>query len=218
MAALLLTIGLAASHAAPFFGDIAGGQIFSGYGMTSGGGVNNAIAEGFTMTQSISLASVDTYLSGFQAAAGSSFGLSIFSDSGNKPGADLFDLSTNLSLASSGSPQLVTWTGSGSFALNAGTKYWLELYATNPNSATGSSVQWDGALDQSFSQVNPSGSGATDVGQLRSVNNGGVFSGSPTTSELRTAFQLNAIPEPTSATLAGVTGLFLIVRRKRGSR
>ncbi len=217
-AAFLLSLAGVPLHADTFFGDILGNQVFSGYGMASGGGVNNAIAQGFTMTQTISLGSVDTYLSQFQFGAGSSFALSIYSDSGNLPGTDLFDLSANLAPASSGSPQLITWTGTGSLTLTSGTKYWLELYATNPNSPTGSSLQWDGALDQSFAQVNPTGPGATDVGQLRTVNNGGVFSGSPNTSELRTTFQLNsAVPEPGSGAMLGVAGLVLAsVRRRSG--
>lgn len=197
-----------------FFGDVAGNQPFSGYGIAPGGGVNNAIAQGFLMTQTLSLSSVDLILQNFQPAAGSNLALSIYSDAGNKPGVDLYDLSTNISIPTSGSPAQVTFSGSGSFTLNSGTTYWLNLYATNPSSPTGTSVQWTGALSPGFTQVNPSGSSASDVGQLRSIGNGNSFSGTPSTSELRTAFQLNSVPEPSGLVLLALGGA-LITRRHR---
>lgn len=214
--AILLSLGLiSASRAATFFGDISGNQLFSGYGLGPGGGINNAIAEGFTMTQTISLTSVDIYLSNFQPAAGSNLALSIFSDVGNKPGVDLYDLSTDISIATSGTPALVTLSGSGSFTLTSGTHYWLDLYATNPASTTGNTVEWDNVLNGSFGQVNPTGSGATDNGQLRSIGSGNTFSGSPSTTEQRTSFQLNSVPEPGCAGFLTLGSAVLTLSRRR---
>ncbi len=201
----IITLTLTA-RADDIYGDIAGNIVGSGYGMGPGGGVNNFIAEGFTMTGTYNLQSVDIILSLFSSAQGSNFALSIFSDN-NGPNTDLYDLSTNVT-GSAGAPADANFTGSGSFILNAGTKYWLELYATNPASQTGSTLQWDGE----FSQITPttvfatpSGPGATEIGQLR------TFSGGVTTSELRTAFQLNGVlvPEPSSLILLGLSGLSL---------
>ena len=167
------------------YGDIAGGnQVFSGYGIGPGGGTNNYIAEGFTMTNYYDLQSVDIILSQFQPQAGSNFALSIFSNGpGNVPGTDLYDLSTNISIPTSGSPATVNLTGTGHFLLNNNTTYWLELYATNPSSPIGSALQWDGVYTPNFSGfATPTGPGATEVGQIR------TFSGGVTTSELRRRF------------------------------
>ena len=157
------------------------------------------------MTQTTSLASVSVYLSQFSAGAGSDLALSIYSSSGGTPGTDLYDLSTNVTVPgpTSGTPALETFAGSGSFTLSAGTTYWLDLYAINPGSQTGTYLQWDGAYDSGFNQVNPAGTGATDIGQLRSVGAGNPPTGTPSTSELRTAFQLNgdSVPEPAIFTL-----------------
>jgi hypothetical protein len=213
VAAALLTFVSTEARAALIIGDIvSGGNIASGYGTGPGGGLNNAIAEGFTMTQSASLASVSVYLSQFSPAAGSNLALSIYSNSGGTPGTDLYDLSTNVTVPGpqSGTPALETFAGSGSFTLSAGTKYWLELYATNPSSQIGTSVQWDGAYDSGFNQVNPTGPDATDIGQLRSVGAGNPPTGTPSTSELRTAFQLNdPSPEPATLTLLSTALLAL---------
>jgi hypothetical protein len=205
-------------NAAVFFGDLAGNQVFSGYGIAPGGGVNNAIAQGFLMTQTISLTSVDLMLQNYQGGAGSGLALSIYSDAGNKPGIDLYDLSTNISIPSSGSPALASFSGTGSYTLLAGTQYWLNLYATTPSSPSGASVQWSGVLDSGFSQVDPSGSDAVDIGQLRSVGNGNSFSGTPSTSELRTAFQLNGVPEPAGLALLALGGVLVATRRLRCSQ
>lgn len=211
------------ASAAVLYGDIAGGnQVGSGYGMGPGGGVNNAIAEGFTVTQSFNLQSVDIILSQFQSQAGSNFALSIYSNNGsNNPGTDLYDLSTNVTLATSGTPTQVNFAGTGSFPLVVGTKYWLNLYATNPASSTGNSVQWDGEFtpnDSGF--ATPTGSNATEVGQLRSIASGNPPTGTPSTSELRTAFQLNGTPtpEPSSLVLGAFGALGLLARGRRQRR
>lgn len=197
------------------YGDIAGGnQIFSGYGMGPGGGVNNYIAEGFTMSANYNLQSVDIILSNFQSQAGSNFALSIFSNGpGNVPGTNLYNLSTIISIPTSGTPTTVNLTGSGSFLLSAGATYWLELYATNPSSPVGSTLQWDGAYTPTFSGfATPTGPAAVEVGQRR------TFAGT-TTSELRTAFQLNGVPvpEPSTLTLGGLGAILAMccLRRRR---
>lgn len=207
-------------QAGVIFGDIAGNQTYSGYGVGPGGSANNSIAEGFTVTQTTTLASVEIYLSQFNSASGSNIALSIYSNSGGYPGTDLYDLSTNVTLPSlSGTPTLVTYTGTGAFTLTAGTTYWLNLYATNPSSGTGSNIQWDGVIDSGFNYVNPTGAGATNIGQLRSVGDGNpptsTGSGTPATTGLITAFQLNSavVPEPTSFALFGLGGIGLAVCR-----
>jgi hypothetical protein len=211
----LLAAALAAAistqvRAGVIFGDIAGNTNFSGYEVGAGGGVNNAIAQGFTMSQSATLTSVDLYLSLFTSGTGSNLGLSIYSDNAGNPGTDLYDLSTNVTGSTTGVPTLATFSGTGSFTLNAGTKYWLDLYATNPSSPTGNYVQWDGAVtNPGFAQVNPVGPGATDVGQLRSIGAGNPPSGTPSTTDLRTSFQLNGVPEPGTVTLVGSALLIL---------
>jgi hypothetical protein len=219
---MVLLFGLSATlgvRATTFFGDISGNQIASGYAVGPGGGLDNGVAEGFTMTQTMSLTSVDIYLSQFQAASGSNLALSIFSDASGLPGSDLYDLSTNVSGTTSSTPTEATFSGTGSFTLNGGTHYWFELYATNVGSSTGNTVLWNvvGAPG-SFNPVNPTGSGATDNGQLRSVNNGGSFTGPPSTSESRAAFELNGtVPEPASLALLGFGGILLTVRRRAGA-
>ena len=216
IAAIFLIVTIAYSmpaNADDIYGDIGGtNQIFSGYGLGPGGGVNNYIAEGFTMTGSYNLQSVDVNLSQFQAAAGSNIALSIFSDNAGVPDSDLYDLSTNISVPSSGSPVSFNFTGSGSFILNAGTTYWLEMYATNPSSGTGTTVQWDGAVTSSFGIATPTGPGATEVGQRR------TFGGGTSTTDLRTAFQLNGVsvvPEPSTITLFSIGALGLLFARRR---
>jgi hypothetical protein len=204
----------------PVIGDIVnGGYIYSGYGV--GIGVNNAMAEGFTMTQSASLASVSLYLDLFSTTGpGSNLALSIYSDNSGNPGTDLYDLSTNVTGTTSGSPALATFSGTGSFTLSAGTSYWLDLYATNPASSTGTSVQWDGTLDSGFNYVNPAGPDATDIGQLRSLFAGNPPTGTPSTTDLRPAFQLNAVPEPAALTLLSTALLALgaVYLRRRGPK
>jgi hypothetical protein len=116
-----------ATNAAVIYGDIAGDSVFSGYNLGPSGGLNNAIAEGFKMTGAYNLNSVDLILSNFTPVAGSNFLLSIYSDAGNQPGLDLYDLSTNVVGTTSGTPTQATFTGTGSFLLNAGTTYWLDL-------------------------------------------------------------------------------------------
>ncbi len=172
------------------YGDIAGGnQVFSGYGMGPGGGINNYIAEGFTMTGNYNLQSVDIFLSSF-------------SDNAGVPGTDLYDLATAISIPLSGTPADVNSAGTGSFTLTAGMTYWLELYATNPSSATGDTAQWDGEFTPTLSGFAiPTGPGAVEVGQRR------TFSGGTRTDELRTAFQLNGVaivPEPSSFALVAL--------------
>jgi PEP-CTERM motif len=202
------------TRAALIYGDIAGGnQVGSGYAVGPGGGINNFIAEGFTMTGSYNLQSVDVILSQFQTNPGSNIALSIFSDNGGAPGSDLYDLSTGINIPLSGSPATVNLTGSGSFLLNAGTTYWLEMYATNPSSQTGTTAQWDGEFTPTVSGfATPSGPGAIEVGQQR------TFSGGTTTSELRTAFQLNGVttvPEPSTLTLLALGAVGLAVMRRQ---
>lgn len=197
------------------YGDIAGGnQVFSGYTLGPGGGTNNFIAEGFTMTGSYNLQSVDVILSNFQTSAGSNIALSIFSDIGGAPGSDLYDLSTSINIPLSGSPATVNFTGSGSFILNAGTTYWLNMYATNPSSQTGTTTEWDGEYTPTLSGfATPTGPIATEVGQRRTF----LF-GSTSTNELRTAFQLNAtaVPEPSTLALLTLGGVGLRMRRRSG--
>jgi hypothetical protein len=203
------------ARAAVIYGDIAGNTAFSGFNVGSGGGVNNAIAEGFTMTGKYNLQSVDIILSNFTPGTGSNLALSIYSDAGNKPGVDLYDLATNIVIPASGPPTQFNFTGTGSFILNAGTKYWLDFYATNPASATGNEVTWVGESGT------PIGPGATEIGQERSVGAGNPPSGPPSTTELRTAFQLNgvAVPEPVSIVLAGVASMLgLVLAARRSSR
>jgi len=107
------------ASAGVFYGDIAGNSVASGYEVGPGGGVDNAIAEGFTMTQSYNLTSVDIFVSSFAAGTGSNLALSIYSNNGsNNPGTDLYDLSTNVT----GNGQL-NFAGTGSFLLSAGTTY-----------------------------------------------------------------------------------------------
>jgi PEP-CTERM motif len=202
------------AHAAVIYGDIAGNTVSSGYSVGPGGGVNNAIAEGFTMTGKYNLQSVDVILSNFTPGTGSNLALSIYSDAGNKPGVDLYDLSTNITLPTSGSPTTVNLTGTGSFILNAGTKYWLDLYATNPASQNGNIVQWDGEINGG--NATPIGPGATEIGQERSVSAGNPPSGPPVTNELRTAFQLNgiAVPEPATIALAAIAAAVTFAARR----
>jgi hypothetical protein len=220
LAAALAVLISTELRATIIIGDIAGNITFPGYNVGVGGGLDNAVAEGFTVTQTTTLTSADLYLSEFAPAAGSNLALSIYSNSGGTPGTDLYDLSTNVTGSSSGTATLATFSGSGSFTLNAGTTYWLDLYATNPTSPTGTSVQWNGALTSGFADVNPTGPGATDVGQLRSLGAGNPPSGTPSTSERRTSFQLNGVPEPGTFTLAGSTLLAIGISylRRRGKR
>ncbi len=195
------------ASAAVIYGDIAGNAVGSGYPMGPGGGLDNAIAEGFTMTGIYNLQSVDIILTNFTTGAGSNFALSIYSDAGNKPGVDLYDLSSDVTLPNSSSPTTVNLTGSGSFILNAGTKYWLDFYATNPASQTGNMVQWDGEFTPGFTGfATPTGPAATEIGQERSVQSGNPPVGPPVTNELRTAFELNGVvvPEPASIVLAAI--------------
>src|SRR5689334_15297152 len=85
------------ARAAVIYGDIAGGNVvLSGYGLGPGGGTNNYIAEGFTMTGTYNLQSVDVIINQFQTQAGSNIALSIFSDNAGAPGTDLYDLTTNI--------------------------------------------------------------------------------------------------------------------------
>jgi hypothetical protein len=194
------------ASAGVIYGDIAGNTTFSGYGVGPGGGVNNDIAEGFLMTGSYDLQSVDVSLSQFETSAGSDIALSIFSNNAGVPDIDLYDLSTSINIPLSGSPAQVNLAGTGSFVLNAGSTYWLEMYATNPSSQTGTTAQWDGAVAFStLAIVTPTGPGATEVGQRR------TFSGGTSNTELRTAIQLNGVlvPEPSSMVLAafGLVGL-----------
>jgi len=199
------------ARAAIFYGDIAGNIEGSGYGV--GTGVNTYIAEGFTMTGTYNLQSVDVLLSLFSPASGSNLALSIFNDNGGTPGSnDLYDLSTNVS-GSTGAPADANFTGSGSFSLNSGTTYWLEMYATNPSSPTGTNVQWDGEYAQVTPTTvfaTPAGPGATEVGQIR------TYSGGVNTSELRTAFQLNGVaaPEPSTIALLALGSIGLLVARR----
>lgn len=214
---VILSVLVAAplARASVIYGDIASSAVFSGYGMGPGGGTNNYIAEGFTMSHTYNLQSVDIILSQFQIHAGSDVYLSIFSNgAGNTPGTDLYDLSTNVSLPLSGSPATVNYSGTGSFILAAGTTYWLELYASNPSSETGDTLQWDGAYTSDLSAfATPTGPGAVELGQLR------TFSGGISATELRTSFQLNgvAVPEPSSVALAalGAVGLVALAWRQR---
>ncbi len=143
------------ASAAVIYGDITGNSVGSGYEVGPGGGLDNAIAEGFTMTSTYNLQSVDLILSSFTPGTGSDLALSIYSDAGNKPGVDLYDLSTNVTSSASSTPTAVNLTGTGSFTLTAGTKYWLDFYATNPASATGNVVQWDGEFTPDFSRHLP---------------------------------------------------------------
>ena len=125
---MVLLFGLSATlevRATTFFGDISGNQIASGYTVGPGGGLDNGVAEGFTMTQTMSLTSVDIYLSQFQAASGSNLALSIFSDASGLPGSDLYDLSTNVLGTTLSTPTEATFSGTGSFTLNGGTNYRL---------------------------------------------------------------------------------------------
>lgn len=206
IATLVSLFVVSQAHADVVIGDIApGNNLFSGYAIGPSGGINNAIAQGFTMTQTVNLSSVDIYLANFQAQAGSNIALSIYSSVSGKPGTDLYDFSTNIVIPTSGTPTLVNLTGSGSFALTAGNSYWLNLYATNPSSNTGTTVIWNGVLSPSFAFTNPVGLYATDLGQVRSIGAGNPPTGAPSTSELRTAFQINGavagVPEPGSLTL-----------------
>jgi hypothetical protein len=205
------------AYATAIFGDIAGTVPFSGYEVGPGGGINNAIAEGFTMTGDYNLQSVDITLGDYTHAAGSNLVLSIYSNNGsNNPGSDLYDLSTNVTGPVSPNPvQTINFTGTGSFILHSGTTYWLNLYASVPASATGDTVLWVGANtgNPTFIDVNPTGVGATDIGQLRSIQSGNPPVGTPqfAPGDRRTAFQLNgvAVPEPSSVLLAacGLLGL-----------
>ncbi len=205
------------ANAAVIYGDIAGNSVGSGYEVGPGGGLNNAIAEGFTMTGTYNLQSVDLILSSFTPGTGSNLALSIYSDAGNKPGVDLYNLSTNVTSSTSSTPTTVNLTGTGSFILTAGTKYWLDFYATNPASQTGNIVQWDGEFTPGFSAfATPTGPGATEIGQERSVQSGNPPVGPPVTNELRTAFQLNgvAVPEPASIALAAIAAAVTFAARR----
>lgn len=104
--------------------------------------------------------------------------------------------------------------------LSGGTKYGLDLYATNPSSTTGSYIQWAG------SSTSPSGAGFVDLGQLRSVSAGNPPTGTPNFSERRTAFEihaeLQAVTEPGSTLLAlsafAAVGLGAKLRSRRTLR
>lgn len=109
----LLLGGVGQAGAVVIYGDIAGNIVGSGYELGPGGGINNAIAEGFTMTQSYDLNSVDIILSNFSPATGSNLALSIYSNSGNNPGTDLYDLSTNVTLPVSGKSRSSKLHGDG---------------------------------------------------------------------------------------------------------
>jgi hypothetical protein len=205
---LLFACAWQSSNAAVIIGDIAGNSFSSGYSVGPGGGINNAIAEGFTMgSQSYNLTSVDLYLDQYVSGSAPLY-LSIFNDVGGKPGTtDLYDLSTNVTGTTSGTPTVATFTGSGSYQLNANTKYWLDLYA-NPATGTGS-VTWVLSSPGTFAGV-----GATDVGQLRSIGGGNSFTNSSLETSSRTAFQLNgnavtsaSAPEPASLAIWGLGAL-----------
>jgi hypothetical protein len=172
------------------------------------------------MTGNYTLNSVDLVLNSFTPGARSKLALSIYSDAGSKPGSDLYDLSTDVTATTLGSPpDDVNLTGTGAFHLVAGTKYWLDFYATNPGSSTGNEVTWDGAVTPSFAGATPTGPGATEIGQERSVGLGNPPSGPPSINELRTAFQLNgvAVPEPSSIALAAIfsAGALIFASRRR---
>ena len=99
VAALFLLALMPQANGDLIIGDLSGAGYSqgSGYSMGPGGGVNNFIAQGFTMTDTYNLTSVDLSLYLFGPQAGSTFILSIYSDNGsNAPGSDLYDLSTNV--------------------------------------------------------------------------------------------------------------------------
>ena len=219
VAALFLLALMPQANGDLIIGDLSGAGYSqgSGYSMGPGGGVNNFIAQGFTMTDTYNLTSVDLSLYLFGPQAGSTFILSIYSDNGsNAPGSDLYDLTTDVVGSNSGSPTIASF--GGSFELTSGTTYWLDLQASNPSSQTGNSMVWAGAFDGSSNHAVPMGSGATEVGQQRTFSFGSLET-APTT--LLTAFQINGtpVPEPSSIALAafGLVGLaaWRVVRRKK---
>jgi len=200
------------AQAGLIIGDIAGNQASSGYNVGGGSGLNNAIAEGFTMTSTLQLGSVKLILANFVQGTGGNLRLSIFSNSPNNlPGSNLYDLSTNVTGTTSGTTTIATFTASTPFTLTAGTTYWLDLYSSNPGSSSASSVTWVGEVKPPTSaKVNPTGPDATDVGQLRSIGGGNSFSGTPSTTDLRTGFEIVAedvavVPEPSTIIPGGFT-------------
>jgi hypothetical protein len=157
--------------AAVIYGDIAGSSIDSGYNVGPGG-LDNAIPRA-SRWQAItpSIASIFTS-KGFTRGTGSNLALSICSAAGNKPGVDLYNLSTNVT-GTAGVPTLETFSGTGSFPLVAGTKHWLDLYATNPSASSGNIIEWNAAFNAGFAGfATPTGPGATEIGQERSVGGG----------------------------------------------
>jgi hypothetical protein len=226
MTLLGLLVAPTSARAGIFFGDIAGNQQFSGY-FVGGSGLNGSFAQGFSMTNTYNLTSVDLILNNYTATAGSSLVLSIYSNNGsNDPGTDLYDLSTNVTGPSGPTSSVVSFSGTGSFTLAAGTKYWLDLYSTAPTANIATQVEWIGVLNSGFGFVNPSGVGATDMGQIRRVG-GNPPTGSPNPNELlRTGFELNgtvvsAVPEPASLVMLAIGGLgaaaFARTRRVRAT-
>lgn len=219
-AGLLLAAALAGSapaRGAVILGNLAGNSFSSGYFVGPGGGLNNSIVQGFTMTDTYNLQSVTLYLSNFTANASNPIRLSIYSNkviSGhNAPDANLYNLSTNVIGTVLGTPTVANFTGTGSFLLEEGKTYWLNLYSSNPASGSTSNILWNLASPSS-----PTGPGATYLGQTRSVGAGNPPTGAPSLSEARTAFQLNGtlvVPEPSALFLSALGSAALIVTRRK---
>jgi hypothetical protein len=113
------------ASAGVIFGNIAGNTFGSGYYVGPGGGLNNSLVEGFTMTQTMNLSSVDLMLSNYSSGGTGNLALSIYSSVANQPSANLYTLSSNVTATTSGTPTLTTFSGTGSFTLTSGTSYLL---------------------------------------------------------------------------------------------
>jgi len=216
LAAALLALGGSAARADLILGNL-DGNYFSGYNLSNTPGTNYAVAQGFTMTSSYVLTDAVLRLDVHSAT----LALDLYADNGsNSPGTHLLTFTNPVALAAGAGPGSYTFTAPTSLTLEAGKTYWLDLHSTAVNDTQFDT--WVLSYTAGFGgPLYPSGPGASDVGQLRSLS-GNPPSGTPR-HETPTAYQLDgtpavtvATPEPSTlaaAATAVVCGLGLFRRR-----